>query len=85
MRGPDSEYARRLLVAELEDALAELTPNQRAVFLAHEFEGRSFRELSAETGVSVNALLSRKHEAVKRLRRRLQTIYNELRDEWRRT
>jgi RNA polymerase sigma factor (sigma-70 family) len=79
--GPDSEYARRLLVAELEQALAELTPNQRAVFLAHEFEGRSFRELSAETGASVNALLSRKHEAVKRLRRRLQTIYNELRDE----
>ena len=79
--GPDSEYARRLLVAELEQALAELTPNQRAVLLAHEFEGRSFRELSAETGASVNALLSRKHEAVKRLRRRLQTIYNELRDE----
>jgi len=79
--GPDCEYARRLLVAELEQALAELTPNQRAVFLAHEFEGRSFRELSAETGASVNALLSRKHEAVKRLRKRLQTIYNELRDE----
>ena len=79
--GPDSEYARRLLTAELEHALAELTPNQRAVFLAHEFEGRSFRELSAETGLSVNTLLSRKHEAVKRLRRRLQTIYDELRDE----
>ena len=79
--GPDSEYARGVLVAELEDALAELTPNQRAVFLAHEFEGRSFRELSAETGVSVNALLSRKHEAVKQLRRRLQTIYDELRDQ----
>ena len=79
--GPDAEYARRLLIAELEHALAELTPNQRAVFLAHEFEGRSFRELSAETGLSVNALLSRKHEAVKRLRRRLQTIYDELHDE----
>ena len=79
--GPDSEYARRLLIAELEHALAELTPNQRAVFLAHEFEGRSFRVLSAETGLSVNALLSRKHEAVKRLRRRLQTIYDELHDE----
>ena len=73
--------ARRVLTAELEHALAELTPNQRAVFLAHEFEGRSFRELSAETGLSVNALLSRKHEAVKRLRRRLQTIYDELHDE----
>ena len=70
-----------MLIAELEHAIAELTPNQRAVFLAHEFEGRSFRELSAETGRSVNALLSRKHEAVKRLRRRLQTIYDELRDE----
>jgi len=79
--GPDAEYARHLLIAELEHALAELTPNQRAVFLAHEFEGRSFRELSAETGLSVNALLSRKHEAVKRLRRRLQTIYDELHDE----
>jgi len=79
--GPDSEYARGLLIVELEHALAELTPHQRAVFLAHEFEGRSFRELAAETGVSVNALLSRKHEAVKRLRRRLQTIYDELRDE----
>jgi RNA polymerase sigma factor (sigma-70 family) len=79
--GPDSEYARGLLIEELEQALTELTPNQRAVFLAHEFEGRSFRELSAETGLSVNALLSRKHEAVKRLRRRLQTIYDELRDE----
>src|SRR5262245_30092502 len=76
--GPDSEYARRVLIAELEHALAELTPNQRAVFLAHEFEGRSFREIAAETGLSVNALLSRKHEAVKRLRRRLQTIYDEL-------
>jgi RNA polymerase sigma factor (sigma-70 family) len=76
--GPDAEYARRLLIVELERALAELTPNQRAVFLAHEFEGRSFRELAAETGLSVNALLSRKHEAVKRLRRRLQTIYDEL-------
>ena len=79
--GPDAEYARRVLTAELEHALAELTPNQRAVFLAHEFEGRSFRELSAETGLSVNALLSRKHEAVKRLRRRFQTIYDELHDE----
>jgi len=64
--GPDSDYARSLLIEELEQALAELTPNQRAVFLAHEVEGRSFRELAAETGLSVNALLSRKHEAVKR-------------------
>jgi RNA polymerase sigma factor (sigma-70 family) len=79
--GPDSDYARRLLILELEHALAELTPNQREVFLAHEFEGRSFRELAAETGLSVNALLSRKHQAVKRLRRRLQAIYDELGNE----
>src|SRR5262245_32697051 len=76
--GPDAGYARRLLITELEDALAELTPNQRAVFLAHEFEGRSFRELAAETGLSVNTLLSRKHQAVKRLRQRLQGIYDEV-------
>jgi RNA polymerase sigma factor (sigma-70 family) len=83
--GPDAEYARRLLITELEDALAELTPNQRAVFLAHEFEGRSFRELAAETGLSVNALLSRKHQAVKCLRQRLQGIYDEMRTQERRT
>jgi RNA polymerase sigma factor (sigma-70 family) len=78
--GPDADYARRLLITELERALAELTPNQRAVFLAHEFEGRSFRELATETGLSVNALLSRKHQAVKRLRRRMQGIYDEVRE-----
>src|SRR5262245_46790455 len=77
--GPDADYARRLLITALEDALAELTPNQRAVFLAHEFEGRSFRELAAESGLSVNALLSRKHQAVKRLRQRLQSIYEDVR------
>src|SRR5262249_4010549 len=77
--GPDADCARRLLITGLADALAELTPNQRAVFLAHEFEGRSFRELAAESGLSVNALLSRKHQAVKRLRRRLQGIYDEAR------
>jgi RNA polymerase sigma factor (sigma-70 family) len=78
--GPDAEYARRVLMAELEHALAELTPNQRAVFLAHELEGRSFRAIANDTGLSVNALLSRKHQAVKRLRRRLQGIYDELRN-----
>jgi len=76
--GPDAEYVRRLLITKLEDAMAELTPNQRAVFLAHEFEGRSFRELAAETGLSVNALLSRKHQAVKRLRQRLRGLYDEV-------
>ena len=76
--GPDAEYARSVLEKALEDALDELPADQRAVFLAHEFEGRSFRELSEETGVSVNTLLSRKHYAVLHLRKRLQTFYDEL-------
>lgn len=75
--GPDAEYARSVLLEELEDALDELPPEQRAVFVAHEIEGRSFRELAAETGVSVNTLLSRKHYAVLHLRERLRAIYNE--------
>jgi RNA polymerase sigma factor (sigma-70 family) len=75
--GPDALYARRLLLAEIEQALGELPPSQREVFLAHEIDGRSFAEISAETGVSVNTLLSRKHYAVKRLRHRLQRIYDE--------
>jgi len=75
--GPDALYARRVLLAEIEAALGELPPSQREVFLAHEIEGRSFADISAETGVSVNTLLSRKHYAVKRLRKRLQRIYDE--------
>ena len=75
--GPDALFARRVLLAEIEAALGELPPSQREVFLAHEIDGRSFAEISAETGVSVNTLLSRKHYAVKRLRSRLQRIYEE--------
>jgi RNA polymerase sigma factor (sigma-70 family) len=75
--GPDALYARGVLLAEIEAALGELPPSQREVFLAHEIDGRSFAEISAETGVSVNTLLSRKHYAVKRLRSRLQRIYEE--------
>jgi RNA polymerase sigma factor (sigma-70 family) len=75
--GPEAAFARNLLLAELDDALDELPEEQREVFIAHELEGRSFRELAAETGVSVNTLLSRKHYAVLHLRRRLQTIYAE--------
>jgi DNA-directed RNA polymerase specialized sigma24 family protein len=66
------------VVEELELAVDELPAEQRAVFVAHELEGRSFKEIAAETGVSVNTLLSRKRYAVMRLRRRLQTIYDEL-------
>ena len=75
--GPDALFARGVLLAEIEMALGELPASQREVFLAHEIDGRSFAEISAETGVSVNTLLSRKHYAVKRLRRRLQRIYEE--------
>jgi len=75
--GPDADYARSVLVDELEAALDELPREQREVFIAHEFQGRSFKELAAESGVSVNTLLSRKHYAVLHLRRRLQDIYEE--------
>jgi RNA polymerase sigma factor (sigma-70 family) len=75
--GPEAAYARNILLEELEAAVDELPEEQREVFLAHEFEGMSFKEISAETGVSVNTLLSRKHHAVLHLRRRLQTIYDD--------
>ena len=73
--GPEAVYARNLLMAELDDALEELPDEQRKVFIAHEFEGRSFKQLAAEAGVSVNTLLSRKHYAVLHLRQRLQSVY----------
>src|SRR6266851_10490690 len=76
--GPEAAYARSLLREELEDALEELPDEQREVFIAHEFEGRSFKELAAESGVSVNTLLSRKHYAVLYLRERLREIYDDL-------
>jgi len=76
-KGPDALYARNLLLDELELAIDELPEQQRAVFVAHELEGRSFKEIAAESGVSVNTLLSRKRYAVLRLRERLQKIFNE--------
>jgi RNA polymerase sigma factor (sigma-70 family) len=75
--GPDALYARNVLLDALELAVAELPEEQRAVFIAHELEGRSFREMAAETGVSVNTLLSRKRYAVLHLRERLQNVYDE--------
>ena len=75
--GPEALYARQVLLDELEDALDELPEEQREVFIAQEFEGRSFKELSAETGVSVNTLLSRKRYAVLHLRERLRHIYDD--------
>ncbi|MGD0909298.1 MAG: sigma-70 family RNA polymerase sigma factor [Candidatus Acidiferrales bacterium] len=78
--GPEAVYARNVLLEELEAAIEELPEEQREVFIGHEIEGRSFKELSAETGVSVNTLLSRKHYAVLQLRQRLQSIHDELMD-----
>src|ERR1700734_3226159 len=75
--GPEALYFRSVLLDELEFALADLPGEQREVFVAHELEGRSFKELSAETGVSVNTLLSRKRYAVRHLRERLQDVYDE--------
>jgi RNA polymerase sigma factor (sigma-70 family) len=75
--GPEAAYARSLLLDEIDEALEEMPPEQRSVFIAHEWEGYSFKELAEETGVSVNTLLSRKRYAVLHLRRRLQSIYEE--------
>jgi len=77
--GPEAAYARTVLLEALEDALDELPAEQRAVFLAHEIDGRSFKELSLETGLSVNTLLSRKHYAVIHLRERLRNVDDEFR------
>ena len=76
--GPEAAFARSLLWEELEAALEELPKDQRAVFIAHEIEGKSFKELSDETGVSVNTLLSRKRYAVLHLRERLKEIHDEI-------
>jgi RNA polymerase sigma factor (sigma-70 family) len=72
--GPDAAYARALLMDAIEDALEELPEEQREVFIANEFEGRSFKELASETGVSINTLLSRKRYAMLHLQRRLEKI-----------
>jgi len=79
--GPDAVYARTVLLERLDDALDELPDEQREVFIAHEIEGRSFKELAEETGLSINTLLSRKRYAVLYLRERLQDIYDELKEE----
>ena len=76
--GPEAVYVRNLLLEELELALDELPEEQREAFVGHELEGRSFKEMAEETGVSVNTLLSRKRYAVLHLRKRLQSLYDEL-------
>ena len=75
---PEANYVREVLAEELMAALVELPAEQRAVFIAHELEGRSFKALAAETGVGLNTLLGRKHAAVRHLRQRLQDIHSEL-------
>ena len=76
--GPEARYVRNLLLEELALALDELPDEQREVFVAHELEGRPFRELSAESGINVNTLLARKRYAVIHLRERLKDIHDEL-------
>jgi len=75
--GPEALYLRSVLLDEFESALDELPQEQREAFIAHELEGRSFKEMAAATGVSVNTLLSRKRYAVLHLRERLQNVYDE--------
>lgn len=75
--GPDAAYARRIILEAVEDAIEELPPDQREIFIAHEVMGTSFKDYSAETGIGVNTLLSRKRYAVLHLRRRLQSLYKD--------
>jgi RNA polymerase sigma factor (sigma-70 family) len=77
--GPDVLYARRVLLEALALAIDELPEEQREVFIAHELEGRTFKEMAAEKGVSVNTLLSRKRYAMRHLREQLKSIYGEFR------
>jgi len=75
--GPEALFVRHALLDELRAALEDLPAEQRAVFVAHEIEGRSFAELARETGVNVNTLLARKRYAVLHLRERLQPLHDE--------
>ena len=76
--GPEALYARRLLIEALQRAIDELPPAQREVFVAHELEGCSFKELAARSGEPLNTLLARKRYATLQLRERLQAVYDEL-------
>jgi RNA polymerase sigma factor (sigma-70 family) len=75
--GPEAEYARKLLLEELRRAIDELPKDQREVFMANEFEGRSFKQLAEQTGINLNTLLARKHYAVLALRERLRRAYDD--------
>jgi RNA polymerase sigma factor (sigma-70 family) len=75
---PEDQYLRSLIMERLEEALEELPAAQREIFIQNEFEDRSFKEISEETGESINTLLSRKRYAVLYLRERLKDLYNEI-------
>lgn len=76
--GPDAAYARATLLEAITLALDELPDRQRDVFIAHELDGRSFKELAEQSGTGVNTLLGWKRQAVLHLRSRLQPLYDEL-------
>ena len=76
--GPEAALARQLILQQIEIALTELPPEQREVFVAHELEGLSFKDISRQSGISINTLLSRKHAAVNTLRNHLRALYEEL-------
>ena len=76
--GPEADYARAMLLDTLREALDELPEAQREVFVEHELEGRSFKEMAAQSGVAINTLLARKRYAVLHLREKLQAVYDEL-------
>jgi RNA polymerase sigma factor (sigma-70 family) len=77
--GPEAQFARKVMLEELELAIEELPLDQQIVFVAHEIEGYSFKEIAEETGENINTLLARKHYAVLALRKRLENIYEEYR------
>jgi RNA polymerase sigma factor (sigma-70 family) len=77
-QGPEALYTRSIVLEALQGALDELPPDQRDVFVAHELEGRSFKQMAEKSGVPVNTLLARKRSAILHLRRRLQGVYADL-------
>jgi RNA polymerase sigma factor (sigma-70 family) len=77
-QGPEALYARSIVLEALQRALEELPPNQRDVFIEHELEGSSFKDMALKSGVPVNTLLARKRSAILHLRKRLQPVYDDL-------
>lgn len=77
-QGPEALYVRSMVLEALQHALAKLSPPQREVFIEHELEGRSFKEMADRSGTSINTLLARKRAAVLLLRARLQPVYDDL-------